>query len=81
MNFLLLSNDEKNLLKQLNQNKALVLALKKLFINIAFERSPSNEVQFLAAQKIAINMLYDVFHDLDTIQIDNKKIEEKENFF
>lgn len=65
-----LFQEEKARLKRLNQDKTTVFALKKLFINVVSERPASYEVNFLAAQRIAINMLYDVFHDLETISPD-----------
>lgn len=74
-----LTNDEKSRLQRLNRDKATLFALKKLFINVACERPASYEVNFLAAQKIAINMLFDVFHDLEIIQPDNQTLTNREN--
>ena len=74
-----LLQEEKARLKRLNQDKSAIFALKKLFINVASERPSSYEVNFLAAQRIAINMLYDVFHDLESIQPDTKGGKEEEN--
>ena len=63
--------EEKIYLSRLDRNTK--LALKKLFINACFERPASNEVNFLAAQRIAINMLFDIFHDLEVIQPDQTR--------
>jgi len=67
-----LTQDEKSRLQRLNRQKEVIFALKKLFINVASERPAAYEVNFLAAQRIAINMLFDVFHDLEAIQPDNQ---------
>lgn len=61
--------EEKIYLSRLDRNTK--LALKKLFINASFERPPSYETSFLAAQRIAINMIYDIFHDLENIRPDS----------
>ena len=74
-----LLNEEKARLQRLNKDQGTVFALKKLFINVATERPASYEVNFLAAQRIALNMLYDVFHDLETIQPDTNGGRVEEN--
>ncbi len=72
-----LSGEEKIYLHRLDRNTK--LALKKLFINACFERPASNEINFLASQRIAINMLYDIFHDLDNIRADSPNSVPREN--
>ena len=67
-----LSQDEKSRLQRLNQQKELVFALKKLFLNAATERPASLDVNFLAAHRVAIDIISDVFHDLETMQSDNQ---------
>jgi len=67
-----LTNDEKSRLQRLNQQKEVVLALKKLFLNEATKAPASYEIQFLAAQKIAELMIDDIFHQLEVIQPDNQ---------
>ena len=65
-----LTEEDKIRLKKLNQSKDTVYSLKKLFINTISERPSSYEVNFLAAQRIAFSMLYDIFHDLEVMQPD-----------
>ena len=74
-----LLNEEKSRLHRLNKDKSTIFALKKLFINVVSERPASYEVNFLAAQRIAMNMLYDVFHDLETISPDSTGGKTEEN--
>ena len=69
--------EEKIYLSRLDRNTK--LALKKLFINACFERPASYETSFLAAQRIAINMIYDIFHDLDVIQPDQTRDNTSQN--
>ena len=66
-----LTNDEKSRLQRFNQQKEVVFALKKLFLNAASERPVSYDVNFLAAHRVAIDIISDVFHDLEKIQPDN----------
>ena len=72
-----LSQEEKISLQKISPR--LRLALKKLFINASFERPANLDVNFLAAQRIAINMIYDLFHDLDGIQPEETTKTTKEN--
>lgn len=74
-----LFEEEKARLKRLAQDKSTLFALKKLFINAVSERPASYEVNFLAAQRLAINMLYDIFHDLENTQPDSKVGRVEEN--
>ena len=66
-----LTSDEKSRLQRLNQQKEVVFALKKLFLNAATERPVSYDVNFLAAHRMAIDIISDVFHDLEAVQPDN----------
>ena len=65
-----LTDEDKIRLKKLSQSKDTVYYLKKLFINAIGERPASNDVSFLAAQRIAFSMLYDIFHDLEVMHPD-----------
>ena len=67
-----LTNDEKSRLQRLNQQKEVVFALKKLFLNAASDRPASYDVNFLAAHRVAIDIICDVFHDLEVMQPDNQ---------
>ena len=66
-----LINEDRGNLKRLNENKATVFALKKLFLNTAIKGTIPQEVQVLAAERIAIDIIQDAFHDLETIQPEN----------
>ena len=66
-----LTQDEKSRLQRLNQQKEVTFALKKLFLNTASKRPASYDVNFLAAHRMAIDIISDVFHDLETIKSDN----------
>ena len=66
-----LINEDRGNLKRLNENKATVFALKKLFLNTAIKGTMPQEVQVLAAERIAIDIIQDAFHDLETIQPEN----------
>ena len=72
-----LSSEDKIYISRLDRNTK--LALKKVFINACFERPADYRVEFLAAQRIAINMLFDIFHDLDTIKPDSTVDENRDN--
>ena len=74
-----LTDEDKIRLKKLNQSKDTVYSLKKLFINAISERPTSNEVNFLAAQRIAFSMLYDIFHDLEVMHPDQTEEQTKNN--
>ena len=65
-----LSNDEKSRLQRLNQQKEVVFALKKLFLNACIEEPASGGVQELAAERLAQAIIRKTFHDLEMIQPD-----------
>lgn len=71
-----LSNDEKGRMRRLNQDQAAVFALKKLFMNTALRGTIPADVQTLAAERIALDIIQDSFKELNTIQPDTQ-IEEK----
>ena len=74
-----LTSEDKARLKSLSQQKDTLFSLKKLFINTLCERSVSNDITYLAAQKIAFQMLYDIFHDIEVMQPDIEAKTEREN--
>lgn len=78
MNLLPLTDQDRIYLKRLNNDKATIFALKKLFINSSCKSEKIDNVQILAAQQIALGMIQDIFEDLSYIQIDdnNKQREE-----
>ena len=67
-----LTNDDKGQLKRLNDNKSLIFALKKLFLNTATKSKLPDGVDVLAAERIAIDIIQEVFHKLDTLQPDSR---------
>ena len=68
MTFFPLTQDEKSRLQRLNQQKDVVFALKKLFLNDCIEEPASGGVQELAAERLAQVIIRKAFHDLETIQ-------------
>ena len=64
-----LTNDERSRLQRLNQQKEVVFALKKLFLNACVEDPASNE---------ALTKINKAFHNLEVIQ-PNSQQETKEN--
>jgi len=66
--FLPLTQDEKSRLQRLNQQKEVVFALKKLFLNVICNKPLSTEVQELAAERIAVEWIKQTFYDLSVIK-------------
>lgn len=64
----LLNNDEKSRLQRLNQQKEVVIALKKLFLNTALKGTIPDNVQTLAAERVALDIIQDAFRQLETMQ-------------
>ena len=73
-----LSSQELNRLSKLNQDKATIEALKKLFLN-AYIKSEQDSSENKAACYIAIQSLENVFKSLNNIQPEDKTIVENEN--
>lgn len=67
-----LTNDERSRLQRLNQQKEVVFALKKLFLNVVADKPFSVEVQELAAERIALEFIKQAFHDLEVMRPDNQ---------
>ena len=74
-----LTSDDKGQLKRLNDNKLLVFALKKLFLNCAVKSKLPPEVNVLAAERIAIDIIQDAFKELNNIRADSPADAHKEN--
>lgn len=74
-----LTSDDKAQLKRLNDNKPLIFSLKKLFLNVATKSKPPAEVNVLAAERIAIDIIQDTFHQLEVIQPDSRQGHKEEN--
>ena len=72
MTFFPLSNDDRGKLQRLNKQPDVVFALKKLFLNTATKGTLPDNVQTLAAERIAIDIVTDAFHKLETIQPDTQ---------
>ena len=68
-----LTAEDKGQLKRLNDNKLVIFALKKLFLNIAIKSKPPIDINVLAAERIAIDIVQDVFHQLSVIQPDSRE--------
>jgi len=74
-----LTNDDKAQLKRLNDNKSTIFSLKKLFLNASTKSKLPDDVNTLAAERIAIDIINEAFHQLNVIQPDNIKSNEREN--
>ena len=70
MNLFQLSNDDRGKLQRLNKQQDIVTTLKKLFLNVATKGTLPDNVQVLAAERIAIDIIEDAFHQLEVIQPD-----------
>ena len=79
MIFFPLTADDKSQLKRLNDNQPLIFALKKLFLNVATKSKLPPEVNVLAAERVAIDIIQDAFHQLNAIQPDSRAGSEKTN--
>ena len=66
-----LTNEERLRLQKLVLDKTAVFALKKLFTNTAMKGVIPPDVQVLAAERIALEVIRDSFRDLENIQPDN----------
>ena len=73
MTFFILSNDEKGRLQRLNQDKSTVLALKKLCVNLCTDKSSPSDVQVMAAERAALDILKRLFHYVDSVEPQNDR--------
>ena len=74
-----LDANDKGHLKRLNDNKSAIFALKKLFLNVSTKSKLPADVNILAAERIAIDIIADAFHQLSVINPDTTHNEKKEN--
>ena len=74
-----LTNDEQGRLQRLNQQKEVVFALKKLFLNVCADVPFSNTVPELAAERIALEYIKKAFHNLEVIKPNNHTGIKEEN--
>ena len=74
-----LTNEDKGHLQRLNKNQPAIFALKKLFLNVSTKSKLPSEVNVLAAERIAIDIIQDAFNQLNIIQVDNTHGEQKGN--
>ena len=68
MTFLTLTNDEESRLQRLNQQKEVVFALKKLFLNVCTGEPLSHDSNELAAERIALEFIKQAFYNLSVIK-------------
>ena len=80
MIFLELTEEEKERVKRLTGDKALLFALKKLFLSSFIQEPASNGVEHAAAQRIAIEYLRKAFQELNAIAPHREELGEKDNF-
>ena len=71
MNLFQLSNDDRGKLQRLNKQQDIIITLKKLFLNVATKGALPDNVQTLAAERIAIDIITSVFYQLDNIRADS----------
>lgn len=64
-------------LKRIDKNT--LFALKKLFINATFTNTKTSDVSQLAAQRVAQDMIRDVFDNLETLPSDTSQRDVSEN--
>ena len=74
-----LTPEDKGYLKRLNENKPAMFALKKLFLNVATKSKLPAEVNVLAAERIALDIVQDAFYQLSIMQADATRTEEVGN--
>ena len=74
-----LTNEEKNRLQSLARQKEVVFALKKVFLNTAMKGEIPNDVQILAAERIALDIIQDTFHQLENLKPENGYSNNSEN--
>lgn len=74
-----LSSEDKGQLKRLNENKPAIFSLKKLFLNVATKSKLPAEVNVLAAERIALDIIQDAFNQLNNIQPDTVTGDTSEN--
>ncbi len=70
MNLFGLTNEDKNRLKVLNNDRITIFALKKLFLNVCVSNPPSNE---------AIKKVTEAFHSLSVIKPDDQTGTKEDN--
>ena len=74
-----LTNEEKNRLQSLAKQKEVVFALKKMFLNTAIKGEVPKDVQILAAERIALNIIQDAFHQLENMKPEDGYSNNSEN--
>ena len=79
MTFLELTQEEKNRLKNLNNDKGTIFALKKLFLNVCADKPLSTEMTTLAAERVALEYIMQAFHDLSVIRPEDNRVDNSAN--
>ena len=74
-----LNNEDKGHLQRLNKNQPAIFALKKLFLNVSTKSKLPAEVNVLAAERIALDIIQDAFQQLSVMQVDSTHREETSN--
>lgn len=75
-----LTNEEKIRIQKLAKNKNLMFALKKLFLNNAFRDKIPPDVQILAAERIAIDIIQDTFKQIEAIAPEEENKTKNKNY-
>ena len=66
-------------LKRLQQDQATLIALKKLFMNQCINTHVNGDVQTLAAERVAIEVIKQAFYSLSMIEINIETGTSKDN--
>lgn len=73
MNLFSLTNEDKGHLKRLNDNKSAIFALEKFFLITCIKAKLPLDVNTLAAERIALDIIQDIFHQLQNMQPDSRE--------
>lgn len=74
-----LTRQEQGRLQKLNEDEQLVEALKKFFLSSFTKKTVSSDVQTLAAERMAIELLHEGFKELSRIRVERGDIISKVN--
>lgn len=74
-----LTDEDKGHLERLNKNQLAISALKKLFLSVATKSKLPDDVNVLAAERIAIDIIQDAFYQLSVMKPNKTHHEKTEN--
>ena len=74
-----LTTEDSIRLKRLQQDQVTLTALKKLFINQCINTNINSDVQTLAAERVAVEIIKQAFYNLSMIEINIETGTSKDN--